>query len=133
MAQRHSFPDKHQFGGIEVGEFRQRARAEAARVVHQQVEAAQFPHRRCDLGPVVRVCDVAGQRDDARYLVQSVGAAGGADHPPSPVHQFAGDCATETGGGAGHECCVLFCPVLVRHELSPRISCACRGPWWNLK
>ena len=86
----------------------QRARAEDAGVVDQRVElaAARLDQR----GPVRRVGDVAGQRDDLRALrelgarrLQRLRAARVDDEPPAALGERAGQGAAEAAGGAGDE------------------------------
>ena len=95
--------------GGQLGERGQRARAEVAGVVDEQVEAG--PDGRGQRRPVPGVGDVAGDGGDqvgpgeaGDGRGQPGGVAAVDDEPPAAVVQGGGERAAEPSGGAGDEC-----------------------------
>ena len=97
--------------GLEVLQVRHRERAERAGVVHEQVEAAvagpQPAHGVDELGAVVGVRDVAGDRRDVVEVAGRLGEPGGVaavgDDGPAAVVEGVHQGAAEACGAAGDE------------------------------
>jgi hypothetical protein len=95
--------------GAEIGQAGERARAQVARVVDQEVQARA--HSFGQRGPVRGVGDVAGNGDDQFGVRegggrrgQPVAVAGVDDEPPAAAVQRGRQCPSESSGGAGDEC-----------------------------
>ena len=99
--------------GPQAGDPRQRARAEGARVVHQEVEAALVDGRADEAGHVDRVADVAREGDDAAGAggvdlgaggLEGDAVAGVDDEVPAVGGEGGGEGPTEAPAGTGDEC-----------------------------